>query len=820
MAAMRGSRFSVWIIGFVLAVVVAILFDGVWRKGEVLYLLDIAMQNHPFQAYAFPTLLHGTVPLWCRWIGCGFALFAEGQSGVFYPPSILLHALLAPLWAITIGVLLHLTATGAFMYAFLRVRGASPVPALFAAVGWCGSTYFSSHYLLIPFFYTVAWLPLGLWGLERYRRQPGREIVFLAVLVAVQALAGHPPGLFICLVTYLLYAGIQALVTSVGGVAVRRVIRTAPALILGALLAAVQLIPTARLALASPRGEGLVYERMTDMSFPPRCLFSILVPGLFGTPADDSAWAVMDGYSWEFTAYPGMLVLLLAIHGVRVGPMRRRAPFLLLAVMGLLLMLGGYTPLYRMLALLPGADFFRIPARFALLFMAGLAGLAALGLEDWRQRGGRVLTGPVLVVAVGLVLVFVPNALFALRSDRAEFYTTARFLRIEAAWARAVLLAAALLILALVIDRLVKQRPRMALGLGLVVVLADLRLAALGFTHTMPSAMLSAVPGTVATLSERGIEGNTISLVDERSSTFNWHKGWLLSSRSYAMIDDLLFMYSPVLHGIEGCSLNGWSPLHPAAMQRLQSRLSPGVLRLLGVNAVITTPDQSLPGMRRSAVHEDYTLQVTEPPASRESFGWRLQWETDRTPVEMAELAVLQPPGVLYTSARVAAGGGVSGGMATRRWTGANRFDLSVDCRAAGALLLAQQFDPGWRFSSAAADIAAVPVNGALTALLAVPGEVEVEACYEPISYRLGLFVTIVSTAGLIMATVGRRRAVAWKVQVVEIGDRRVRRRLILCLVGCAGCVVWGMASCGWYASLRWLWLWKCHVYSELLSFL
>jgi hypothetical protein len=97
----------------------------------------------------------------------------------------------------------------------------------------------------------------------------------------------------------------------------------------------------------------------------------------FGTPAFT-----------EFVAYIGVVGLGLAMLGARFGkPSRLRRFFVGLVVVGILLGLGGYDPLYFVLfKLVPGFDLFRTPARWMLLYTFGAAMLAGLGAE-WLATG-------------------------------------------------------------------------------------------------------------------------------------------------------------------------------------------------------------------------------------------------------------------------------------------------------------------------------------------------------------------------------------------------------------------------------------------------
>ena len=96
-----------------------------------------------------------------------------------------------------------------------------------------------------------------------------------------------------------------------------------------------------------------------------------------------SMQAVFDTPAYtEFIAYVGAIGLGLAILGAWKGHGRARAFGVVLAVMGLALGLGRWNPLYLALhAAVPGFDLFRVPARWMLLYTFGAAVLAGLGAQ-------------------------------------------------------------------------------------------------------------------------------------------------------------------------------------------------------------------------------------------------------------------------------------------------------------------------------------------------------------------------------------------------------------------------------------------------------
>jgi hypothetical protein len=182
------------------------------------------------------------------------------------------------------------------------------------------------------------------------------------------------------------------------------------AMLIGLGVAAVQLLPTAELAFLSQRQSGAEYEFAMTYSFWPWRLLTLFAPDFFGNPARGNYWGYAN--YWEDCGYIGVLPLLLALIAISIylGQKRRQRTspplsvithhsslitdhpslitdhsslipfFSLFSLLSLLLAMGQNLPLYLLVFhWLPGFDFFQAPARFLYLYTLGVATLAGLG---------------------------------------------------------------------------------------------------------------------------------------------------------------------------------------------------------------------------------------------------------------------------------------------------------------------------------------------------------------------------------------------------------------------------------------------------------
>jgi hypothetical protein len=348
---------------------------------------DLVSFLFPTYRYAAARLSAGDLPLWNPHLYGGAPFLADTQSGLFYPPNLLL-SLLAPAFAyeaLQWMVALHVFWAGAAMYLCLRYlepgRPLRPAAALTGALAYMFSDLFVVHVGNLNLIGVAAWLPLVV--LLFWRALRSRSLAAAAgagLVLGIATLEGHLQitltiglGLAIMAANELLAARRRA-----GGQGAWPLLALAFTAAVAVGLTALVLLPALEYAGLSPRAS-LSYREAARYSLVPAMMGEMLVPGLFSSREPSLYWGVWDRVA---AGYVGILTLLLAGLAVllRRGPHTRL--FLVLGAAGLLLALGGESIVhgwaYR---LLPGFAQIRAPARFVLLLDFGLAALAGRGLD-------------------------------------------------------------------------------------------------------------------------------------------------------------------------------------------------------------------------------------------------------------------------------------------------------------------------------------------------------------------------------------------------------------------------------------------------------
>jgi len=368
---------------------------------------DPVQQYYPWRAFAVASLKAGTIPLWNPYSYCGQPFLANLQSALFYPPNLIF--LLLPLSAaFTWGAVIHLFLAGFFCYALLRQWRILPLAALFGAVAFMLNGYIIG-WLEYPAFglWVITWLPAILLCYEKAISGGGwRWTLLTGVVIGIQFVGGQLQISSYLIMAFLLYALWRAFSGEGKRVVVGRLGGALAALAIGLALAAVQLLPTAELAPLSGRALKSL-EEARQFSLPLTHLILFLIPNFFGNPADYIYWGDLGGRHpinfFETGCYAGVMTLLLAWLAVRSWRKPAVGFLLALGVISLLLALG--TPLFTVYFHLgPGAKQLAGLTRVLCLTDFALAGLAAFGIDRLLRKEPPLAKWEPVVFGLGAAL--------------------------------------------------------------------------------------------------------------------------------------------------------------------------------------------------------------------------------------------------------------------------------------------------------------------------------------------------------------------------------------------------------------------------------
>jgi hypothetical protein len=333
---------------------------------------DFSGQFLAFSAYQYERFASGQIPLWNPYNNAGFPFIGDTQAAVFYPPRLLMMA---------VG-----SATGGWGYRLLELEGALHV--LIYSIGWywllrrllpgsqqgiigallgavvAAYSGFMAGYpiLQLAILESACWLPFALVGLHaavQPTRTDWNALLWAGAALALAWLAGHPQTAWYATMLCVAWLGWRCYEQ-------RRGLRS---FLLAFIVFGVMTAAAAAVALF-PQAEYLLHTSRTGLGidakangFPPRDIAQWVMPG------------VVSVFSPLYVGIPALALAVGAAWGLAVARF-----WAVVAVVALVLSLGGGTVLYDLLYQLPvGLSFFRGQERAAWLFSVAVAALAAYG---------------------------------------------------------------------------------------------------------------------------------------------------------------------------------------------------------------------------------------------------------------------------------------------------------------------------------------------------------------------------------------------------------------------------------------------------------
>jgi hypothetical protein len=370
----------------VLAVLPLVVYLGVLvGTGHLLASGDDVNQNLPLRVLVGRQLAAGHLPLWDPWIWSGTPLLAGFNAGAAYP-LVVLFALFSGTLALAATTAAAFSAAAVGTYALLRssgmrVAGATLAGATFAFAG--ATVGQSVHLDTLEGIASLPWVLLGVRGLVAEGRW--RWAVLAGTAFGLTVLAGGPEAILDTTAAALVVALVAP--DPVGERWRRLASRGVLAGVVALALGAAQWLPGLVFIAHSQRAD-LTLAYVSFGSLPPQTLLLLLAPAAFG-----GFGSLFGGYFGplnlpEVSAYVGLLplVALVALAGPAWRdrlPRHERRLWYALGGVGLLLALGGHTPLEQLLHHIPLYGSQRLQGRNLME-----VDLAVAALFGWWVDGG------------------------------------------------------------------------------------------------------------------------------------------------------------------------------------------------------------------------------------------------------------------------------------------------------------------------------------------------------------------------------------------------------------------------------------------------
>lgn len=684
--------------------------------GRIYLLNDLGEFHLPLRAFYAEQLARREPFLWSPQLFCGYYVAGEGQAGMFHPWHWLLYSAFPLSLAFAVEVIGSYPFMFAGMYLLLCRRLQRRDAATFGSLLLTFSSFNLMHFIHVNAIAVVAHVPWLLLALDVMMLDADRQHVAIgqlgvALLTGSQLLLGYPQYVWFSLLAetaYLCYLAMdRADLTQRHGIARRPAVQTgirwALAKTAGALLGAVQILPTFDVLNESVR-QSVDAAYTSWGSLHPLNLLQLVAPYLYITH-------VFGRNTYELGMYLGAVPLMLLvwvwIERRRLRGMRRlAAACALFGAIALWLALGKYGGIYGLQRWLPIVGGFRCPCRYLVLFDFCAAVLCAVGLTlllcrqerqhkmPWRQLAPLAIPAAASVAAACLPWLF-PSL---------PFFGSPR-----AVWLGPILIGAAGLLVALA-----ARGARWAVPALILFAAFDLGVYGLSYTVLRDTENIYRFISRLPVPQQRP-EGRVLmnpEPVGERGVHFG--NAILLAGWSRA---------------------DGYCGLEPA--RRLDYRQLPA-LRVAGVRWVMRNELTSkLPGL----IDQGDWMQVPDPLPRV-----RLLTHTRQSHDPARDLATTPVHTTALTESPVRLPSGPPG-IATLYCDRPGWLEVWVNAPTPQLLAVSERYHAGWHAQVDGHPRPVLRVNGDFMGCVVLPGERRVQLTFRPDSLRYGMVVSLLGLA-------------------------------------------------------------------------
>jgi len=381
---------------------------------------DDLIQNYPLRVLVGSQLRHGQLPLFDPYIWSGAPLLGGWNAGAAYPLTWLFAVMSGPT-AWTINLIVTWWVAGLGTFGFLRMSRLSPVASFLGGLSFAFAGAMTAQVAHFGFVAGMSWVPVALVAVLKLSERPELRarlawVCALAGAWAMVILAGEPRAIDDAVVILAMYALWRAWRLGRRSARWRYIGYVSIGAVLGAAVGAVQWLPGIEAVHTSQRAMHTV-ALFDSGSLVPKWLLLSIVPNLFGGSGSFGQPTFFGQYSLsEITGYVGLLPLVAAFGLLGRLRRRQRVPewliWHLIAIVGVILALGGNTVLGPVLVHLPLFGDQRLQSRNIMIADFALSVLLAYWVDVWLRspvsERGRLpsprrflgLVPPVAVVAI------------------------------------------------------------------------------------------------------------------------------------------------------------------------------------------------------------------------------------------------------------------------------------------------------------------------------------------------------------------------------------------------------------------------------------
>lgn len=340
---------------------------------------DSIRQLIPWRELAINLLKSNQSPVWNPYNFAGYGLSGNFQTAAYYPLNLIFVAV-PFLWGWSIQVLLQVVFGAFFMAVFLKRILGQTIPAIFGAMCWVGSGFFTAWMAHNTLIHAAIWVPLALYASEEITSKKYLKGALLWVIsLTCLSLAGAPQiALYgVCFVViYHLCAVLKKTLD------IRGLVATIFGLITSIFLAWPQINASLIFLSENVRSVSSLAWKEPGWFLPWQNLLQFFAPDFYGNPSTLNYFGVWN--YMEFVGYIGIVGLVFVGFGIFSKNLSQKIFFLGSAAVTLCLMLPNPISALPYLFHLPIFSLGQ-PTRLMFIVDLSLAVLAASGLQAFLQ---------------------------------------------------------------------------------------------------------------------------------------------------------------------------------------------------------------------------------------------------------------------------------------------------------------------------------------------------------------------------------------------------------------------------------------------------
>jgi hypothetical protein len=358
---------------------------------------DITHNSYPILNSYAQSLKTMKIPLWTNSISTGFPIFAENAT--FFLFNIIAYFLFPTYFAFNLSYLIVFITASIGTYFYCRYLGLTRSSSVFASIAYAFSFFFVGHVLHIAVLQAISLFPWLIFFVDKYFSKGSRLYLMLFVIIfSEQFLTGFIQCVVYSIIAIYIVMFIRYLKKPYFA---KKIFFLTLACLLAIGLAGMQILPTYELYTQSTRNVSLADNSRFFYTY--KDLIYFINPFFWGDPSKATYIRnPVEGLFWENNIYSGIIPFIFLIIGFLYFKKRKIIrPYVYLFFLSLAFSLGWFF----FLKYIPPFSMFRLSQRALFLTSFAFAIIAGFGFDQVFHALKKKISNNFLIILIGIIIV-------------------------------------------------------------------------------------------------------------------------------------------------------------------------------------------------------------------------------------------------------------------------------------------------------------------------------------------------------------------------------------------------------------------------------